>query len=560
MSVLSCLDQPSANADEMLFSSGLFNITGVMLLVAFAAVALASPLIRRAYRKRVVRLMGLNQVRERPTGWWDASGLKGQAVNANDSRPETQVDSQSLISQAAAWERHVTLATTVGWLAFLLVSWLLGVWAFQITPWSDRFEYAAGAGIAALIPLIANIPPSYKRKALIAPVGVILVMIIGLALTGAGMQGSVADDGPIDPGDFLAFMIVIGILVVVFHRRLRGLILPSSVVVVVLVLAFVLPLGVIEGHVGSCLDGISWGGGSERSGDSQQFLHGTFGMIGAVLAAFGLWLGFRAVGGLSLMVERGWMSDISMVSVIGLGLISIGIVLQNIGDSADSYSWAIAFLPVIWLGVPVAVYLLVLGKRELSGPARPLLLLRVFSHDKKQQKLLDELQAKWRYIGAVNLAGGPDLVDLNVDPYECAMFLSSRLHELYLPKALSPEHLASRFDGTPDREGRYRINEMFNFNTAWRENVEQLILQSKTIMLDMRGLTAEREGTSFEVGLLARHDLLGRVVAIGDEETDWVHIEAMLQKEGQSLEKLKRVDISEGLDGLISELASISAA
>ena len=152
------------------------------------------------------------------------------------------------------------------------------------------------------------------------------------------------------------------------------------------------------------------------------------------------------------------------------------------------------------------------------------------------------------------------MVDLNVDPYECSMFLSNRLHDLYLPAALSAEQLLNRLNDAVDREGRYRINEMFNFNTAWRANVEQLILLSKTILLDLRGLTAEREGTSFEIGLLARHKLFDRVIAIGDKQTDWAHVDSLLQAAGSSLDGLKRVIIKPGNppDELFEELLGVA--
>ena len=90
-----------------------------------------------------------------------------------------------------------------------------------------------------------------------------------------------------------------------------------------------------------------------------------------------------------------------------------------------------------------------------------------------------------------------------------------------------------------------------------------MILLSKTILLDLRGLTAEREGTSFEVGLLAQHGLLSRVVAIGDDGTDWVHVDGQLSAHGKSLDQLKRVDLAsddhlEVLFGSLLEVASPS--
>jgi len=204
--------------------------------------------------------------------------------------------------------------------------------------------------------------------------------------------------------------------------------------------------------------------------------------------------------------------------------------------------------------------MLFLGRRPPQGPALPLLVLRVFSKDKKHQTLLNGIQERWRYIGAVDQAGGPDMVDLNVDPYEFSKFITGSLHELYLPEALSGDKLMARFEHAPDSEGRYRINEMFNFNTSWRGNVEQLILNSPTILLDVRGLTAEREGTGFEISLLARHDLLHRVVAAGDEATDWNSIGKRLREHGRQLDELRRAAVAEdpGLDQLCRDLLQVA--
>ena len=83
-------------------------------------------------------------------------------------------------------------------------------------------------------------------------------------------------------------------------------------------------------------------------------------------------------------------------------------------------------------------------------------MLRVFAHHRKQLKLLDELQSRWRYVGPVHQIGGPDLATTNVDPHECALFLVGRLHDYFLPTATSPAQLSNRLHSRPDREGRYQ--------------------------------------------------------------------------------------------------------
>ena len=358
----------------------------------------------------------------------------------------------------------------------------------------------------------------------------------------------------------IAIVFAIGIYVSLFHRRLRGLVVPLSLVTAVWAVSIILPFALVEGHLGTCLWDLSAENPSMVDPQSRRFWATTFYFTGASLAVLGLWLGLRAIGVLARLVERGWLGDLSMVSLVGLGMIAFVMIFTNIPEKADSYSLWVAWLPLLWMVAPVAVYSILLGHRRDTEPGLDLLMLRVFSRNSREQGFLDQVQSRWRYLGAVQQAGGPDLVDINVSPYECAMFLSSRLHDLFLPAALEADQLRGRFNYLPDREGRYRINEMFNFNTAWRNNVEQLILLSKTIMLDLRGLTADREGTSYEIGLLAKHGLLSHVVAVGDDKTDWAHVDQQLHRASARLEQLKRVDITSkpDVDELIAELLKVA--
>ena len=73
--------------------------------------------------------------------------------------------------------------------------------------------------------------------------------------------------------------------------------------------------------------------------------------------------------------------------------------------------------------VCAATYALTLGRHVPASPGPRLLVLRVFAHDRKQLRLLDELQSRWRYVGPVHQIGGPDLATTNVDPHECALSL-----------------------------------------------------------------------------------------------------------------------------------------
>ena len=134
--------------------------------------------------------------------------------------------------------------------------------------------------------------------------------------------------------------------------------------------------------------------------------------------------------------------------------------------------------------------------------------------------------------------GGPDLARLNINPYEFALFLGRRMRELFLPGEVTKERLLSGLDLAPDREGRFRIAEVFCFDSAWRSTVQALIETSDAILLDLRGFGPQRAGTGFELAQIASRGRLDRTVIVGDSSTDWSYFEALAGSEAKSVVRL----------------------
>lgn len=558
MSYLECLSQPAPEGAELMLSDGLFNTIGALMIVSIVVAAILAPLVRSRYRARVQRLMGLNQVHPRPDGWWQARDNRGQTPD-NDSAA-VSVTREARIASGLDWERRVSRATVVAWLAFILVAPVILAWSNPASHWFSNLEFALGAGLLALGPAIVNLPLRWQRKALFVGLGALLLMLIVLGIIDPDLAEPIVEGEEDDLPDWAVALLLVPlgwVYISLFRHRIRGQVIPLAVVLCVFIIVFILPIGFMEPYMGTCLEAFAPG---DSSTQEKAALAGTLGLIGATLSMLAIWVALRVLGLLATGIERGWLSDLSMVSLVGLAVIAASMVFGAVPDEAALVPAWVGLLPLLWMTPSLALYVLLLGRRPPQAPALPLLMLRVFSAEKKKHNLLHRIQERWRYIGAVNQAGGPDLLDLNVDPYECSKFMTGSLHELFLPEAVSGEKLMSRFEHAPDREGRYRVNEMFNFNTSWRGNVEQLIINSPTILLDVRGLTAEREGTSFEVGLLAEHGLLERVVAVGDEDTDWEHIGERLAEHGQQPEDLKRSDESEESDPsrLFGELVAVA--
>lgn len=557
MSLFPCLEQPGPESSELMLSAGLFGVTVAFMLISISFMAMIAPLVRNAYRSRVQRLMGLNQVNPRPDAWWRA---RSNRLTSADGNAEP-VSSETRMANCLHWERRITRATTAAWLAFMLSAPVMSAWSDPAANWVSNFGFTIMAGLLALGPALVNLPLRWRRKAFFVGIAALLLMLIVLALLEPDDLSQAAEneeeDWPLWVMIPLVFFIS-WVYLTLFRQRLRGQVIPLALVATVFLLVIILPFGLLEPHMGSCLQ---FAGDDALVTGAQKIMDETLVLALVTLIILALWAAVRVLGLLAGGIERGWLGELSMVSLIGLTVVASTMVFGNALDEADiAAAWA-GWLPLLWVAVPVAVYVLFLGRRPAQGPHLPLLVLRVFSKDKKNQALLVRIQERWRYIGAVDQAGGPDMVDLNVDPYEFSKFITGSLHELYLPEAISGDRLMGRFEHEPDREGRYRINEMFNFNTSWRGNVEQLILNSPTILLDVRGLTAEREGTSFEIGLLASNALLHRVVAVGDEVTDWDHIGKRLLEHGRQLDELRRADVAEdpGLDRLCRDLLQVAS-
>jgi hypothetical protein len=275
----------------------------------------------------------------------------------------------------------------------------------------------------------------------------------------------------------------------------------------------------------------------------------------------GLWLAFRLLAVLARLIDHGWVSELSLPSLVALAVFALVMVMGQLPQDQTTYSAWVTWVPLPWLAATLGAYAVALGHAPDEHDGPQLLMLRVFSEDTRRHGLLDAVQARWRYVGAVHQIGGPDMVAMNVDPYESTMFLANRLHALFLPAAASMAQLQARLVTRPDREGRFRINEVFCFNTAWRHTVVQLMQLSDVVVLDLRGLTAQREGTGFEIRQLAQHGLLDRVVAVGDASTDWLHVDALLRVEACEPSQLRRISLGSGeqQDMLLTQLLQVAA-
>jgi hypothetical protein len=183
------------------------------------------------------------------------------------------------------------------------------------------------------------------------------------------------------------------------------------------------------------------------------------------------------------------MSDVSL----GAAMVSAGGAVAG-GVAAHDDGVAVIAATGATCVVAFIAYAAALGPPSAATPAARLLVLRVFATHGSAARLLDELQTRWRLLGPVNQIGGFDLAATNLDAREALLFWTGRTHDLFLPGALSPAELVTLLEDSPDAEGRFRVNEVFCFDTAWKQTVEGLIDISDAILLGLRGFAAANRG------------------------------------------------------------------
>jgi len=82
----------------------------------------------------------------------------------------------------------------------------------------------------------------------------------------------------------------------------------------------------------------------------------------------------------------------------------------------------------------------------------------------------------------------------------------------------------------PDPDGRYRVDELFCHDNAWRPVLRELARRSDCVLLDVRGFTPEHSGATYEIQQLAQLVPLDRVLLLIDGTTDHPFLRATLDQ------------------------------
>ena len=185
-----------------------------------------------------------------------------------------------------------------------------------------------------------------------------------------------------------------------------------------------------------------------------------------------------------------------------------------------------------WLGVPA---------RAAAWPGRTLLLLRVFGYTARTERLFDRVAARWRLLGPVTMIAAPDVTARTMDAGDYLRWLTGRVDELFVTSQASLDARLATLDLAPDPDGRFRLNEFCCRDSSWQATVIELMARADAVIMDVRGITAERRGCEFELQQLALRLHLQRLVLVIDRTTDQAVLRSAF---GSQLDRVRMVEVA----------------
>lgn len=192
--------------------------------------------------------------------------------------------------------------------------------------------------------------------------------------------------------------------------------------------------------------------------------------------------------------------------------------------------------PVGWTGLlAFGAYKLVstvglagLAQRARRRPPARLLLLRVFGFQRRTERFLAILSARWRYAGSIQLIAATDLATSTIEPGEFLTFLSGKLRRLFIGDPADIERRFAHIDTRPDPDGRFRVNEFFCTDAAWRDVALRLMRADPFVVMDLRGFAPTNRGCLFELQALLDGVPLAALALLVDHTTDLAYLRETL--------------------------------
>lgn len=190
-------------------------------------------------------------------------------------------------------------------------------------------------------------------------------------------------------------------------------------------------------------------------------------------------------------------------------------------QASDGDPWDLRpMLPMLaWLWIPL--FFARFSRLSPAAVDQPtLLVLRVFRRSGLVGWLFDHVVQRWRVIGPVLLISAADLASRTIEPDELVSFLEGRLGDRYIQGAEDLHRQLAAIDATPDHDGRYRVTDFCCYASSWKQTLDALLNRSTSVLMDLRGFTAQNQGCLYELGRISQAHHLSGVVVLADGHSD----------------------------------------
>jgi hypothetical protein len=258
------------------------------------------------------------------------------------------------------------------------------------------------------------------------------------------------------------------------------------------------------------------------------------GIAAAVLGCYIGWLLFELVKWIS---ERHFISNQILQWYVGWGFLTF--YTFSLSYFLSPTDWRTAFLALGALVCCVIILQSLLWRyyrHQAAIPAKRLVLLRVFGSPHRAVHLLEVLNDTWRLFGSIDLIVGTDVAALTASPVMLEAFLRRRVEALYLKTTSEVERQLPQLDRRVQGDGRYPINELYCFSSAWQAAVLRLVPGADVVLMDLRGFSVAHLGCVFELNHLMNLASLDRIVLLADRFTDMRALEETLQGAWRNLD------------------------
>ncbi|HYA28151.1 MAG TPA: hypothetical protein VEI95_04985, partial [Acidobacteriota bacterium] len=174
------------------------------------------------------------------------------------------------------------------------------------------------------------------------------------------------------------------------------------------------------------------------------------------------------------------------------------------------------------------------AQRSQSG-GRRLLLLRVFSLDRRSEALYDILGKSWRTVGSIQIIAGRDMATSAIEPHEVLDFVAGKLDRRFIDSGRSLDGRINQMELQSDKEGQFRVTEFFCHDDMWKMSLARLADESDAVLIDLRGFSHANSGCVVEVHELFNVVALARIIFAVDNTTDQAFLRQTMQDGWQQL-------------------------